>query len=190
MYLTEEQIKNIGFKEYGINLKISDKAVFYRPERISLGNNIQIDDFCILANNIKLHNHIHIAAGTYILSSPDAFIELEDFVGVSYQSLIITNSDDYHGNFMTNPTIPSKYRKCTAAPVILRKHSLVGMGSKILPGVELMEGTSIGAMSLVTKSTKPWKMYFGSPARIIGDRSKNILNLEQELLIEKEGKNE
>ena len=46
MYLTEEQIKNIGFKEYGKNLKISDKAVFYRPERISLGSNIQIDDFC------------------------------------------------------------------------------------------------------------------------------------------------
>ena len=185
MYLTEEQIKNIGFKEYGKNLKISDKAVFYRPERISLGSNIQIDDFCILANNIKLHNHIHIAAGTYILSSSNAYIELEDFVGVSYQSLIIASSDDYHGNFMTNPMVPSKYRNSKAAPVILRKHSLVGMGSKILPGVELAEGTSVGTMSLVMKSTKPWKMYFGTPARIIGDRSNNILNLEQEFIKEK-----
>lgn len=184
MYLSEEDINKIGFKSYGKNLKISDKAVFYRPERIELGNNIQIDDFCIIANNIKMHNNIHIAAGTYLLSSPNAFIELEDYTGVAFQSLILTSTDDYHGDFMTNATVPSKYKKRTEVPVILRKHSLIGMGSKIMPGVEIKEGTSVGAMSLVTKTTKPWKMYFGVPARIIGDRSKHLLDLEQEFLKE------
>ena len=29
-FLTEEQIAKISFKSYGKNLKISDKAVFYR----------------------------------------------------------------------------------------------------------------------------------------------------------------
>lgn len=186
MYLSEEAIAKIGFKSYGKNLKISDKAVFYRPERIELGNNIQIDDFCIIANNIKMHNNIHIAAGTYLLSGPNSVIELEDFTGVAFQSLILTNSDDYHGDFMTNPTIPSQYRRIEEKSIILRKHSLVGMGSKIMPGVEIKEGTSIGAMSLVTKTTKPWKIYFGVPARIIGDRSNNILNLEKELKLKGE----
>lgn len=181
MYLSEEAIEKIGFKSHGKNLRISDKAVFYRPERIELGNNIQIDDFCIIANNIKMHNNIHIAAGTYLLSGPNSVIELEDFTGVAFQSLILTNSDDYHGDFMTNPTIPFQYRRIEEKSTILRKHSLVGMGSKIMPGVEIKEGTSIGAMSLVTKTTKPWKIYFGVPARIIGDRNNNILNLEKEL---------
>ena len=181
MYLSEECISKIGFKSYGKNLKISDKAVFYRPERIEMGNNIQIDDFCIIANNIKFHNNIHIAAGTYLLSGPNSIIELEDYTGVAFQSLILTNSDDYRGEFMTNPTIPEKYRKITESSVILRKHSLVGSGSKIMPGVEIKEGTSIGAMSLVTKSTKSWKIYFGIPARVIGERSKHILELEQQL---------
>lgn len=181
MYLSEKEILKIGFKSCGSNLKISDKAVFYRPERIELGNNIQIDDFCILANNIKMHNNIHIAAGTYLLSGPNSVIEMEDYTGVAFQSLILTNSDDYHGDFMTNPTIPIQYRKITEKSVVLRKHSLVGMGSKIMPGVEIKEGTSIGAMSLVVKTTKPWKIYFGIPARIIGNRNDNILNLEKEL---------
>lgn len=186
MYLTQSEIEKIGFKSYGKNLKISDKAAFYRPERIELGNDVQIDDFCIIANNIKIHNNVHIAAGSYLLSGSNSIIEMESFSGLAFQSIVLTNSDDYHGIYMTNPTIPAKYRRITEASVILRKHSLVGMGSKIMPGVELAEGTSIGAMSLVTKSTKPWKIYFGVPARIIGDRDKNILKLEQEFLKEKE----
>lgn len=190
MRLTEEQIKNIGFKKYGHNLQISDKAVFYHPERIELGNNIIIDDFCILSNNIKLHNNIHIAPGAYVLSSPNAIIEMEDFSGLAYQSVVITATDDYSGISMTNPTIDRTFKNITEKTVIFRKHTIVGMGSKIMPGVELAEGTSIGAMSLVMKSTKPWKIYFGIPARIIGDRSKNILKLEQEYLKQKEKINE
>ena len=91
---------------------------------------------------------------------------------------------------MTNPTVSENLKNVTELPVILRRHTIVGMGSKIMPGVELAEGTSIGAMSLVMKSTKPWKIYFGIPARIIGDRSKNILKLEQEYLKQKEKINE
>lgn len=184
MYLNEEQISKIGFKSFGKNLKISDKAVFYRPERILLGNNIQIDDQVIMANNIILHNNIHIAAGSYLLSSQNAMIELEDFTGVSYQSLIITSTDDYQGNAMTNATVPRKYKKTREGSVLLKKHALIGAGSKIMPGVTVAEGTSVGAMSLVLRSTKPWKMYFGIPAKVIADRSQNLLNFEKEYLLE------
>lgn len=184
MYLSEEQIKKIGFKSFGTNLKISDKAVFYRPERIELGHNVQIDDFCIIANNVKIHNYVHIAAGAYLLSGPNSCIELEDYTGVAFRSLLLTNTDDYYGGYMTNPTIPAKYRNITEKSIILRKHALVGTGSTVLPGVEIAEGTTIGAMSLVIKSTKPWKMYFGTPARSISDRNKNVLTLEQQMLEE------
>lgn len=181
MYLNEAEIKKFGFKSYGKNLKISDKAVFYRPERIELGNNIQIDDFCILANHIQLHNNIHIAAGCYILSGHNSIIEFEDYTGIAYQSMIITTTDDYSGDYMTNATVSSQFKNTKEGSVILKKHALIGMGTKILPGVTIEEGCSVGAMSLVMKSTKPWKMYFGVPARIIGDRSKNLLELEKKL---------
>jgi acetyltransferase-like isoleucine patch superfamily enzyme len=39
-----------------------------------------------------------------------------------------------------------------------------------MPGVILEEGTSVGAMSLVLKSTEPWSIYVGSPAKRLKER--------------------
>lgn len=184
MFLTKKQIKNIGFKSVGENVLISDKATFYRPERISIGNNVRIDDFCVLANNITIHNNVHIALYACLLSGSNSVIEMEDFSGVAFRSLILTNSDDYSGLAMTNPTIPDKYRKVIEKSIKIGRHCVIGTGSTILPGANIADGTSVGAMSLVMKPTKPWKVYFGIPARPIAEREKKILELEQEYLKE------
>ena len=184
MFLTKKQIKNIGFKSVGENVLISDKATFYRPERISIGNNVRIDDFCVLANNITIHNNVHIALYACLLSGSNSAIEMEDFSGVAFRSLILTNSDDYSGLAMTNPTIPDKYRKVIEKSIKIGRHCVIGTGSTILPGANIADGTSVGAMSLVMKPTKPWKVYFGIPARPIAEREKKILELEQEYLKE------
>jgi len=60
--------------------------------------------------------------------------------------------------------VPERYSNVKAAAVILRRHVIVGSGSIILPGVTLEEGTAIGALSLVRKSTEPWTVYAGIPA--------------------------
>ena len=62
------------------------------------------------------------------------------------------------------------------------KHSIVGAGSIILPGVDLAEGTSVGAMSIVRKSTEEWGVYLGNPAKKIKSRKKDLLELEKEYL--------
>ena len=184
MFLTDDEILKIGFKKVGKNVSISDKAVFYRPERIEIGNNVRIDDFCVLANNIKIGNYVHIALGSCLLSGPNSLIEMCDFSALAYQAMILTSVDDYYGDYMANPCIPDKYRKITECSVKLNKHCLIGTGTKIMPGVEIGEGTSVGAMSLVLKSTQDWKMYFGIPAKIIAERQKNILELEKNFLNE------
>jgi len=48
----------------------------------------------------------------------------------------------------------------------------------VLPGVVLGEGTSVGALSMITKSTEAWSIYFGAPAKRIKLRSKELLELE------------
>jgi len=53
-----------------------------------------------------------------------------------------------------------------------------------MPGVNIGEGCSVGAMSLVNKSIEPWGIYFGVPARRIKERKKNILELERQFLAE------
>lgn len=190
MFLTRDEINKIGFKSVGSNVLISDKAVFYRPERISIGNNVRIDDFCVLANNIVLGDYIFVGLYTCILSGPDSIVELNNFSTLAYRCMIFTGSDDYSGLTMTNPTIPEKYRGVCEKSVYIGKQCIVGTGSTIMPGANLAEGVSVGAMSLVTKPTQEWKIYAGIPARIIKERRKDLLNLEREFMknIKFEGK--
>lgn len=184
MFLTRDEINKIGFKSVGSNVLISDKAVFYRPERISIGNNVRIDDFCVLANNIVLGDYIHIALYTCLLSGPNSIIEMKDFSGLAYRVLILTTSDNYSGLAMTNPTIPDKYRLGTEESITIGKHCVIGAGSIVLPGANLAEGVSVSAMSLVTKPTQEWKFYAGIPARIIQERKRDLLDLETSFMKE------
>ena len=85
---------------------------------------------------------------------------------------------------MTNPTIEMKYKNVNEKSIFISKHVIVGTNSVVLPGVKIAEGCSVGAMSMVTKSTKPWNIYFGAPAKIIKKRSRNLLKLENQLLKE------
>ncbi len=187
-FYTIKELRKLGLKSFGKNVLISRKCSIYGAHNISIGNNVRVDDFCILSGKIDVGSYVHIAAYSGLYAG-SAGIFLKDFSGISSNCRIYAISDDYF-NGLTNPMIPDRYRNIVSKPVIFNKHCVVGSGTTVLPGVELGEGSSIGAMSLLMKSTQPWKVYFGVPARIIGDRNKNILNLEQEFLNEIEEINE
>ena len=106
------------------------------------------------------------------------------FSGLAYQVQVFTQSDDYCGMSMTNPTVPIKYKRESKKAVIIGTHSIVGAGSIIMPGVILSEGTSVGAMSLIRKSTEAWSIYLGNPAKKIKDRKKDLIELEKLYLLE------
>ena len=59
-FYSDEELKKIRFKSLGENVLISKKASIYSPEKIIIGNNVRIDDFCILSGNIQIGNHVHI----------------------------------------------------------------------------------------------------------------------------------
>jgi acetyltransferase-like isoleucine patch superfamily enzyme len=46
------------------------------------------------------------------------------------------------------------------------------------------EGSSVGAGSMVTKSTDPWTVYIGQPAKRLKPRAKTMLSLESDYLNE------
>ena len=95
-------------------------------------------------------------------------------------------SDDYSGESLTNPMIPKEYKNLNTGKVILRKHVIIGSTSLILPGVEIKEGTAVGAFTQVNKSLDEWSVYVGIPAKKINNRSKRILELEKEFLKNKD----
>ena len=68
-FFSESELKAIGFLKYGKNVLVSRKASIYNPEQMILGDNIRIDDFCILSGNIKLGSYIHIRPTSGTLQS-------------------------------------------------------------------------------------------------------------------------
>jgi acetyltransferase-like isoleucine patch superfamily enzyme len=185
-YLTEDELKKLGLKKIGKNVKISSKAAIYNPELIEIGDNSRIDDFCILSGRIKIGRNVHITPFCLLAGGEEGII-LEDFTTLAYRVTIFTRSDDYSGETLTNSTVPVKYRYNTIkAPVIVKRFSIIGTHSVIFPGVIIEEGTSVGAMSLVNKSTEPWSIYVGIPAKKIKDKSKNLLKQFQEYINEEE----
>ena len=187
-YYTQEQLQHLGFKHIGKNVKISDKASIYNYEQIEIGNNSRIDDFCVISGKIVIGRNVHIAPFCLVAGGEKGII-FEDFSGLAYQVQVFTQSDDYSGRTLTNPTIPDKFKKESKKEIIIGKHSIVGTGSIIMPGVTLAEGTSVGALSLVRKKTEEWSIYLGNPAKKIMSRKKDLLNLEKQYLQNEENCN-
>ncbi len=48
-FYTRKELERIGFKSIGENVLISDKTSIYSPQNISIGNNVRIDDYCVLS---------------------------------------------------------------------------------------------------------------------------------------------
>ena len=184
-YYTHEQLQNLGFKQIGRNVKISDKASIYNCEQIEIGDNSRIDDFCVVSGKVKIGRNVHITPMCLVAGGEKGII-FEDFTTIAYGVQVFTQSDDYSGQTMTNSTIPKKYKNEYMKEIILEKYSIVGAGSIIMPGVILAEGTSVGALSLVRKKTEEWSIYLGNPAKKITSRKKDLLELEKQYL-ENEG---
>lgn len=175
-----DELKKIGFKQFGENVLISKKVSIYGAQKIIIGNNVRIDDFCILSGEINIGNYIHIAAYTALYGG-SVGIDIQDFANISSKVSIYSISDDYSGETMTNPMVPEKYKNVRSEKIIIEKHVIIGSGCVVLPGVILKEGSAFGAMTLINKSSEPWSINAGIPYKQIKCRSKNLLNLEMEL---------
>jgi len=172
-YYTDSDLKEFGFKSLGKNILIAKNCTIIDPGTISIKSNVRIDSYTTIISGsvgISIGNYVHIGAGCYL--SGGYGITLEDFSGLSQGVRIYSQTDDYTGGSFTNPTVPKEYVKFKRGAVKLEKHVIVGSGSIILPGCTLLEGSSIGALSVIRKSTESWKVYLGNPAKPILDRKK------------------
>jgi len=174
-FLSIDEIKKIGLKSFGKNVFVSRYANFYSPETIEIGNNVRIDDFCILSGEIKLSNYIHISA--YCSLYGRFGIEMEDYSGLSPRCTLFSATDDFNGDFLIGPMVDSNLINLISGKIIIKKFSQIGAGTIIMPNVTIDEGVAVGALSLVNKNLKSWTIYAGIPARALKKRSKNLLNL-------------
>lgn len=183
--LSASEIGSLGFAEVGENVLISDRASFYNCERITIGDNVRIDDYCVLAageGGINIGSYVHIAVASTLIGA--GRITMSDFSGLSSRVSVYSSNDDYSGATMTNPTVPRKYTGVVHADVFLGRHVAVGSGSVILPGVTLEDGVAVGALSFIRRDCKAFGIYSGHPARRVSERKRDLLELEKKFLAE------
>jgi acetyltransferase-like isoleucine patch superfamily enzyme len=183
-YISRNELERIGFKNLGKSVLVSDKASIYNPELIELGDFCRIDDFCVISGNISFGSYCHVTP-MCLLAGGEPGIEISDFCTFAYGVKVFAQSDDYSGNSMVNSLIPKKYKDEKFEQVKIGRQSVIGAGATILPGVTVAEGTAVGAMSLVIKSTHPWGIYAGIPASRMKERSQKVLEIEKEFWLEK-----
>lgn len=181
-YYSAQELRALGLCRIGEDVRISRKASLHSPARISIGHHVRIDDYCVLSageGGIEIGDYVHIAVFCSLIGA--GRIVLSDFSNLSSRVAVYSSNDDYSGEFLTNPTVPVRYSGVTHAGVHLGRHAIVGSGAVILPGVIIGEGVAVGALSLVKKDCRDFGIYSGVPARLIGERSRRLLDLEQQL---------
>jgi acetyltransferase-like isoleucine patch superfamily enzyme len=91
-------------------------------------------------------------------STPDVFwpelITVEDHAIVGYDATILCHE-----------FLQDEYR---TGEVVVRERAMIGAGAIILPGVEIGEGASVAANSLVTEDVPPGATVAGVPAEPMG----------------------
>lgn len=178
-YIDETDLRKLPFRYLGKEVKISKNAVLIGLENIELGDFTRIDAFALVSASsgfFKTGRNVHVAVGATIIANGG--VELMSYSGLSHGVKIFSSSDDYSGNFMTNPTVPKEFTNVKSAPVLLGEHVIVGSESVILPGVMVGCGSAIGALSLVTKSLSEWGVFQGQPVRMLRERDRGLLEIE------------
>lgn len=181
-YLTPTALSHMPFKSLGHDVMIHERVTLVGIENISIGSHVRIDpDVILLATGpLTIGCYVHIATGVFITAN--AGFEMKNFTNIAHGSRIYTINDDYSGAHLMGPTIPAELLNLSPGAVLMEEHANIGAGAIVLPGVTLGEGSVLGALSLTNRSTEPWTIYGGVPAKPIKERRRDVIGKGQELL--------
>lgn len=178
-FYTEDEYKKLGFKSIGKNCLISKNACFYSISNISIGNNVRIDDFCIISGKVQLGNYIHISAYTALYGSQGIIIG--DYCGCSSRTTIYSAVDDFSGEYMIGPMVPEELTKVTGGVVELKNYVQLGANTIVMPSITINEGAVTGACTLVRHDLEPWTINVGMPSKILKYRKDNAKVLSKNI---------
>lgn len=172
-FYSEKELLEIGFKSVGQNVKLSRKASIYSPQSISIGDNVRIDDFCILSGHITIGSHIHISA--YVALYGAMGIVIEDYSGISPKSVVYSAMDDFSGEYLIGPIHPAEKTNVKGGVVTIKKFAQIGSNTVVFPKLTIGEGAVIGACSLVKQDVEEWTINYGIPSIKHKERSRSLV---------------
>lgn len=170
------------FKSLGHDVMIHERVTLVGIENISIGSHVRIDPEVVLLATGPLTIGCYVQIGTGVFIAAKAGFEMKNFSNIAHGARIYTINDDYSGEHLMGPTLPAELYRLGGGAVLMQEYSIVATGAIVMPGVTLAEGSVLGALSMINRSTEPWTMYGGVPAKPIKERRRDMIRKGQELL--------
>jgi dTDP-4-amino-4,6-dideoxy-D-glucose acyltransferase len=184
-FLEEDELATLGLASCGRDVRISRHALLLSPERIWIGDHTRVDAFSILSASeagIRLGRYVHISAYAAILGRDR--VDVGDLSTISIRATVLTSNGDYTGQHLGVATIPEHLRAGSVAPVKIGRFVTIGTGSIVLPGIEVGDSATVGALSMVRENVPPYVVVGGIPARPIKTRRAEHVAEGERLLAE------
>jgi acetyltransferase-like isoleucine patch superfamily enzyme len=174
----------------GRNVVFGQNVVLRHPGKIRIGDNVVIDDNCLLDAKGDANGGISIGSGVFvgrntILSCKNGDIDVGDRANIGFNCEIFSASrvalgadallaaycyivGGDHDFSDTSKAVLAQGR--TSAGVEIGPGVWMGAGAKILDGVTIGAHAIIGAQAVVREPVPPYAIAVGIPAKVIGQR--------------------
>lgn len=129
------------------------------------GGRIGYDCSLAFPENINIGRNSYINSGD-IVASKNATITIGENCLISYNVHFRTDMHLY----CDKNTLINK-QGCIEKSIVIEDDVWIGYGVQIMAGVTIAKGCVIGAGAVVTKSTEPYGIYIGIPAKRIKERT-------------------
>lgn len=173
----EEIKKELGY--CGNNVYIGNNVLFTNPSEVYLGDNVRIDPFTIITTALEVGNYVQICSHVVLSGGRSHKIKIGNWCFIGYGSKLFCASEDYSGDHgPVNEFWGSN--KIYRGNITLNDYSGVASDVMVFPGVDLPEGCTVGAKSLIYTKNEltPWSVWIGNPIKLHKKRNKqNVIEL-------------
>jgi acetyltransferase-like isoleucine patch superfamily enzyme len=174
----------------GRNVVFGQNVVLRHPGKIRIGDDVVIDDNCLLDAKGETNNGITIGNGVFIgrntiLSCKNGDIVIEDGANIGFNCELFSASRVRVGagtmlaaycyliggdHDFSDPDVPVLDQARRSAGIDVGAGAWLGAGAKILDGVTLGRRAVVGAGAVVRHAVPDGAIAVGIPARIVGQR--------------------
>jgi acetyltransferase-like isoleucine patch superfamily enzyme len=174
----------------GRNVVFGQNVTLRHPHKIHIGDNVVIDDNCLIDAKGESNRGIRIGSGVFIgrnsiLSCKNGDIELGDGANIGFNCEVFSASRvrigartllaayTYvigGGHEFSDPSVPVLEQGRTSAGVNIGEGAWLGAGAKVLDGVTIGDLAVIGAGAVVTRDVPAQVVAVGIPAKVVSNR--------------------
>ena len=182
----------------GRNVMFGQNVVLRHPHKIFIGDNVVIDDNCVLDAKGDSNKGLFIGNGVLIgrntiLSCKNGDIHLDDHVNIGFNCEVFSASNVSLGK---NNLIAAycyiiggthRMDRLDAAPleqqrvskgIVMEDNLWLGAGVKVMDGVTIGHDSVIGTSAVVTNDIPAYSVAVGIPARVVRNRLDDANNAE------------